>query len=62
LGLTEQLRDTVAQVRFPEAGRLTVSIGVSEFIPDDSVDSLFRRVDRALYAAKAKGRDRSELG
>jgi diguanylate cyclase (GGDEF)-like protein/PAS domain S-box-containing protein len=58
----EQLRGAVAQSRFPRVGRLTISIGIARFAPNDSVDTLFRRVDQALYAAKAQGRDRCVLG
>ncbi|WPL18232.1 putative diguanylate cyclase YdaM [Thiorhodovibrio winogradskyi] len=55
--LAEQLRESVAAATFPRVERLTVSIGVTEFLPDDDSDSLFRRVDRALYAAKEQGRN-----
>ncbi len=60
--LAEQLRATVAEARFPRIGRLTISIGIAQFAPHDSVDTLFRRVDQALYAAKEQGRDRCVLG
>lgn len=38
--------------------RFTVSIGLSEWVPGDSVETLLKRTDLALYAAKAGGRDR----
>jgi len=39
--------------------RLTVSAGVGEVAPGlDTADSLFERVDKALYRAKSEGRDR----
>jgi diguanylate cyclase (GGDEF)-like protein/PAS domain S-box-containing protein len=57
LRLAEQLREVIAATDFPAIGRLTVSIGVTEFLPEDNGDRLFRRVDRALYAAKEQGRN-----
>lgn len=39
---------------------LTVSLAVSEYRPDEDEDTLLSRVDRILYEAKEKGRDRVE--
>ncbi len=36
----------------------TVSIGVGEFMPDDTVESVIDRADKALYQAKRKGKNR----
>jgi diguanylate cyclase (GGDEF)-like protein len=42
-------------------GVVTISIGVSSLVPaDDSPESWLRRVDEALYKAKAQGRNRIE--
>ena len=38
--------------------RLTVSIGVAQFVPDKSLDSLLREADEALYEAKRRGKNR----
>lgn len=40
---------------------VTVSLGVAPLIPDEDVDHLFKRVDQALYVAKAAGRNRVRL-
>ncbi|NOU34069.1 MAG: diguanylate cyclase, partial [Polyangiaceae bacterium] len=37
---------------------ITASFGVAELLPDQSVDELFDRADRAMYEAKAGGRNR----
>jgi diguanylate cyclase len=39
-------------------GRVTISVGVSMFKPDDDTDSLIERADACLYAAKRAGRNR----
>jgi diguanylate cyclase len=38
---------------------VTVSIGVAQFVPGETLASLFERCDRALYAAKHGGRNRT---
>jgi diguanylate cyclase (GGDEF)-like protein len=40
----------------------TFSAGVTEALPDDDRSSILRRADRALYAAKAEGRNRTRIG
>ncbi|WP_375749375.1 diguanylate cyclase [Vibrio sp. HN007] len=37
--------------------KITVSVGVTEFIPTDSLESLLDRADQALYTAKNDGRN-----
>ena len=38
--------------------RFTASIGLAEWTPGDTIDTLLKRADLALYAAKRAGRDR----
>lgn len=54
----EKIRKTVSEHDFDNAGHMTVSIGATHFQPGDGYDSLFKRVDTALYQAKQSGRDR----
>ncbi len=57
----EKLRQVIAQYRFDKAGTITVSFGVTEFVPQDDSNSLLKRVDDALYLAKERGRNRVEV-
>ena len=41
---------------------LTVSIGISQLMPGDTVETLIQRADQALYNAKRSGRNRVCLG
>jgi len=56
--LAEQIRESVASTPFSPVPRVTVSIGVADYQPDESGDDLLRRADKALYGAKRNGRNR----
>lgn len=62
-GIAERLRAAVAAVRAAEMpGRtISASVGVAEWQAGESGESLMRRADRALYVAKAAGRNRVTL-
>ncbi len=57
----EELRKAVESGQFPEIDRMTCSIGVTLVKNDDSFDTLFDRVDKALYLSKANGRNKVTL-
>lgn len=57
----EKLRHAVEGHTFPTVGTLTCSFGVAEYQQNESIESFFKRVDNALYQAKANGRNRVEL-
>ncbi|HEY0971985.1 MAG TPA: GGDEF domain-containing protein [Gemmatimonadales bacterium] len=60
LSRAEQLRELVAAISLPgtaRATRVTLSIGVAEYVRNESVSEWLRRADRALYTAKEHGRD-----
>lgn len=54
----ERLRAALAQQPCGELGAVKCSFGVCEYAPEETGDDLVRRADRALYQAKAAGRDR----
>lgn len=60
--VAEKVRRAVEAFRFHFRGRrvpLTVSCGLAEVGDVDTVETAFERADRALYAAKAGGRNRT---
>ncbi|MFN2382297.1 MAG: diguanylate cyclase [Guyparkeria sp.] len=59
----ERIREAVGRRnRLPEGGEaLTISQGVAQYRPDESLDSLVNRADQALYEAKRLGRDRVNM-
>lgn len=56
--LAKNLREIVANHRFPGVGRVTVSIGVAEHNSAEDTRDWLRRADAMLGAAKQKGGDR----
>lgn len=57
----ERLRHDIEKYSFENVGQVTSSFGVTEFIAKtDDEESLFERVDIALYTAKENGRNRVE--
>lgn len=60
LEFSERLRAIVESTPFPEDIHITCSFGVAELAQNESIDSLLRRVDTALYKAKNNGRNRVE--
>jgi diguanylate cyclase (GGDEF)-like protein len=62
LEVAEKIRHAIEQTEMPVIGTVTGSLGVAA-LPEDAVepDQLIRKADRALYAAKARGRNRVEV-
>ncbi len=58
LTLAEQLRARVEDYPFSIGRTVTISLGVGEIRPGESVDQLISRVDDYLYRAKRNGRNR----
>ena len=45
----------------PEEAALSVSIGITELAEGDAMEWMLSRADLALYEAKSRGRDRTEV-
>ena len=62
-GVLDDLRSAIANIGFHYRGTpiaVTVSAGVTAFIPNDTAARAFDRADKALYKAKQNGRNRVE--
>ena len=53
----ERLRAAVERYNFPQAGRITVSVGFTGVQPGDAPSAAFDRADKAVYHAKGHGRN-----
>ena len=58
--VAEKLRRSISAYKYHDVFSVTASFGVVAFLPEDDVNSLLKRVDRALYNAKKKGKNRVE--
>lgn len=58
--LAEKVRLAIADHQFEQIGQITISLGVTELVWHDNIDTISRRVDDALYHAKNQGRNRTE--
>jgi two-component system, cell cycle response regulator len=58
--LAERLRQSIEEQTFQNAGKVTVSFGVTEFKRSDDESAFIKRADEALYTAKSKGKNRVE--
>jgi diguanylate cyclase (GGDEF)-like protein/PAS domain S-box-containing protein len=57
----DKLRALIAANDFSVVGHITASLGLSLYRPEEDIDALLSRADKALYAAKANGRNRVEV-
>lgn len=54
----EKIRLALEQTNHPQAGQITVSIGIAQLQQDESFTAFFKRADDNLYKAKRYGRNR----
>lgn len=59
----ERLRNLASSLNYPglpEDFRVTISIGVTSYLPIESIDAVIARADTALYRAKTEGKNTIE--
>lgn len=59
--LANKIQTEMESFEFDLVGKITTSIGVTHLKDEDSREAMLKRVDKALYAAKGKGRNRVEI-
>jgi diguanylate cyclase (GGDEF)-like protein/PAS domain S-box-containing protein len=59
--LAEKLRTIVGKYNFNKIGTKTISLGISRYEKNDSIESLFKKADEALYCAKESGRNKTVI-
>jgi len=59
--ISEELRRSISAEAVATAGHVTASFGITERRTGDTAESILARADKALYAAKAAGRNRVEI-
>jgi diguanylate cyclase (GGDEF)-like protein len=58
LNAVERFRVAMEKFQFPQVGRITASVGLSEIRPSDTPEAACERADQAVYFAKHNGRNR----
>lgn len=62
--LLDKIREAIAKASFnykEQPMNITLSIGITEFKPQDSLETAFERADQALYQAKTSGRNQVKM-
>jgi diguanylate cyclase (GGDEF)-like protein len=60
LKFAKKIRMLVEKHPFLEDRAVTVSMGISQYLPTDTLETFVARADSALYRAKKSGRNRTE--
>lgn len=59
--VAENLKDEIEKLHHATAKGITASFGVTQYIEGDTLESIFKRCDDALYRAKENGRNRVKV-
>lgn len=59
--VADMLQERINCHRFETVGQCTASFGVTQYHPEEGRLAVINRIDRALYQAKAQGRNRIEI-
>jgi len=59
--IAQRVQQKIQSTLFEKIGKRTASFGVSSLLQDESFKSVVGRVDKALYLAKSRGRNRVEV-
>ena len=57
INCAERIRELTKERKFVDDIKVTVSVGVSQYRPNEEIKETIRRADEALYEAKALGRN-----
>ncbi len=57
ISLAERIRRHIKEHTFKDVGRVTVSLGVAQHQNQESIESLVKKADRAMYQAKKEGKN-----
>jgi len=57
----DNIRKHIETLEHTSAGKVTASFGVTQYRDGDTLESIFKRCDDALYVAKENGRNRVEI-
>ncbi len=60
--IAERIRQAISSLRFRYNVTITVSIGIEESQPDDTIEDILIRADQCMYKAKQNGRNRVVVG
>ncbi|MEA1954966.1 MAG: diguanylate cyclase [Campylobacterota bacterium] len=59
--VANKIKDKIEENNHETAGKITASFGLTQYKENDTIESIFKRCDDALYMAKKNGRNRVEV-